>query len=65
MPNKIPTTPAAVGTPSLFSFDNIRIPNNKKPAAKPAKLDAVVIFRNHFAYSFVPLLPFRHFHVVT
>jgi hypothetical protein len=61
MPNKIPTTPAAIGTPSLFSFDNIRIPNNKKPPAKPAKLDAVVIFRNHFCALICSSPAFRHF----
>ena len=64
MPNKIPTRPAAIGIPSLFSFDNIRIPNNKKPHAKPAKLDAVVIFRNHFCPLICSSRAFRHLAVV-
>jgi hypothetical protein len=46
MPSTIPTMPPAIGISSWLFLKSIRQPRNKKPNARPIKLEAVAILSN-------------------
>jgi hypothetical protein len=61
----MPTAPPTIGILSPFILDSICTPSTKKPAAKPIKLDAVVIFSNRLCVFICSVIPVRHLQVAS
>ena len=56
-PSRTPIRPLATDVPSLFPLARMRKPSREKPSARPAKLDAVIIFANRLCVFICVVFP--------